>query len=180
MDYREMKWTEQQGKIAKQLCREGKTAAEIGIEVGKTRNAVIGYLNRNGIRMSEAKDIVPKKNLGIQPIVKIRKIGVIHKKIKFLQDQPPDSEKIVPKPLRLQAYFAPKENGMGVPFLKASEGQCRFIVQERPAFVCGEPTKHIGCSWCEKHYEIVFTKPEPRNRSQERDNRSFDRRLGRH
>ena len=87
MDYREMKWTEQQGKIAKQLCREGKTAAEIGVVVKKTRNAVIGYLNRNGIKMSEVRDVVPAKNFTGQVVVKTRKIGVIHKKLQFLKSQ---------------------------------------------------------------------------------------------
>lgn len=180
MDYREMKWTERQGKTAKEMAVKGYTASQIASVVKKTRNAVIGYLSRNKMKIGEVRDVVPAKKPNSQPIVKYKRTGVIHKKIEFLRSQPPDSEKIVPKPLPVQAYFAPKENGVGVPFLKASKGQCRFVVQERPAFICGEPTKSIGCSWCEKHYEIVFTKPEPRQRAKERDTRPSNKGLGRH
>ena len=165
----ELRWTEQQGKIAKAMCAEGKTAAEIGVVVKKTRNAVIGYLNRNGIRMSDVTGKfappVPRKTP-----VKVERIGgVIHRKL----------EKKVKKPpiLKFDAIRT-KDGIMGIPFLKAGPNQCRYIIEDRPAIICGEPTKSVTCSWCEDHYAIVFTKSEIRPRPQGQDRKEPNRRMG--
>ena len=167
----ELRWTEQQGKIAKAMCAEGKTAAEIGAVVKKTRNAVIGYLNRNGIRMSDVTGKfappIPKK----KPVRVERIGGVIHRKL----------EKKVKKPpiLKFDAVRT-KDGVMGIPFLKAGPNQCRYIIEDRPAIICGEPTKSVNCSWCEGHYGIVFTKGDFAVRQKSQDRRASDRRLGRH
>lgn len=181
MDYQAMKWTETQGRMAKELCQAGKTAAQIGAVVKKTRSAVIGYLNRNGIKMSEVNGIITEKKVKRQTVVNVKKIGVIHNKVQFFYRQTPDLRKIQSTPQRIEAYSSAKEKGMiGIPFLKAAEGQCRFIVQDQPVvFVCGDPTVRVGCSWCEKHYEIVFIKPEPRKPTNQ-TNRQTDGKLGRY
>ena len=171
MDYREMKWTEAQGKIAKRLCAEGKTAAEIGAEVGKTRNAVIGYLNRNGIKMSDVTgQFLPPKPRP-KPVRVERRSGVIHRKLEKKEKKPP-----------ILKFDAIRTKGgiMGIPFLKAGQGQCRYIIEEHPAIICGEPTKSINCSWCEDHYAIVYVKPEPSARSKDKDHRAPQKRLGWH
>ena len=171
MDYREMKWTETQGKIAKRLCAEGKTAAEIGAEVGKTRNAVIGYLNRNGIKMSDVTgQFLPPKPRP-KPVRVERRSGVIHSKLNKKVKKPPI--------LKFDAVRT-KDGIMGVPFLKSGPNQCRYIIEERPAIICGEPTKSLECSWCEDHYVIVYVKPEPLARSKNKDTRTFEKRLGRY
>ena len=166
----ELRWTEQQGKIAKAMCAEGKTAAEIAAVVKKTRNAVIGYLNRNGIRMSDVAGKfappIPKK----KPVRVERIGGVIHRKL----------EKKVKKPpiLKFDAIRA-KDGTMATPFLKAQPHQCRYLIETRPPIICGEPTKNLNCSWCEEHYGIVFTKSETPNRQKDNHNRTSERRLGR-
>jgi hypothetical protein len=167
MDYREMKWTEQQGKIAKQLCAEGKTATQIAAVVKKTRNAVIGYLHRNGIRMGEGRrpPVIQKPKVE-------RKPKVIHRKVEKSERKPPI--------LSFEPIWKKKVGDMGIPFLKAGHNQCRYVVNTSPAMVCGEPTKTVSCSWCEEHYEIVFQRPEPRPLPQKQNDRTPDRRLGRH
>ena len=164
----ELRWTEQQGKIAKDLCAKGKTAAEIGVVVKKTRNAVIGYLNRNGIRMSDVTGKfappVPRK----PPVRVERKAGVIHNKLKPIVKKPPILKF---DPVRT------KDGIMGIPFLKSGPNQCRYIIEERPAIICGEPTKSMSCSWCEEHYNVVYVKAEPR--SQGKNNRQAQSGLGR-
>jgi hypothetical protein len=156
----ELRWTEQQGKIAKRLCFEGKTAAEIAVEVGKTRNAVIGYLHRNGIRMNDINGRFSSLKPRAKPVRVERVGGVIHRKV----------EKKVKKPpiLKFDAIRT-KDGVMGIPFLKAGPNQCRYIIEDRPAIICGEPTKSVNCSWCEGHYGIVFTKDSiVRQKSQDR------------
>jgi len=166
-----MKWTETQGKIAKRLAAEGKTATEIAPHVGKTRNAVIGYLNRNGIKLSEinGRFLPPKRRP--TPVRVERRSGVIHRKL----------EKKVKKPpiLKFDAIRT-KDGIMGIPFLKAGQGQCRYIIEERPAIICGEPTKSVSCSWCEDHYAIVYVKPELPQRSKNKDHRAPKKGLGWH
>lgn len=164
----ELRWTEQQGKIAKRLCFEGKTAAEIAVEVGKTRNAVIGYLHRNGIRMNDINGRFSSLKPRAKPVRVERVGGVIHRKV----------EKKVKKPpiLKFDAIRT-KDGVMGIPFLKAGPNQCRYIIEDRPAIICGEPTKSVNCSWCEGHYGIVFTK-DSIVRQKSEDRRATNGQLG--
>lgn len=164
----ELRWTEQQGKIAKRLCFEGKTAAEIAVEVGKTRNAVIGYLHRNGIRMNDINGRFSSLKPRAKPVRVERVGGVIHRKV----------EKKVKKPpiLKFDAIRT-KDGVMGIPFLKAGPNQCRYIIEDRPAIICGEPTKSVNCSWCEGHYAIVFTK-DSIVRQKSEDRRATNGQLG--
>jgi hypothetical protein len=164
------KWTEQQGKIARRMAEEGNTAAEIGAVVKKTRNAVLGYLNRNGIRLSHISGQflprVPRK----QPVVIKQETKVIHRKVKPKTIKPP----------RTNFETVQTGNGVikGVPFMKSGPNQCRYMIETRPPIICGEPTKSLDCSWCEDHYEIVFVKPEPRSRTRSKDSRTAKEGLG--
>lgn len=171
MNAKEMRWTEQQGKIAKELCKQGKTAAEIAAVVKKTRNAVIGYLNRNGVRMNDAVEKPSRPTIQPRPKVE-RQAGVIHRKLQKIDRKPPIIP-VEPPPIKMG-------DKVGIPFLKSKPNQCRYLIQTSPAYICGEPTKSVSCSWCEEHYVIVFQKPEPRSVSKEPNSRSADRRLGRH
>jgi hypothetical protein len=50
-------------------------------------------------------------------------------------------------------------------FLKAREGQCRFIVSEgvRDAICCGAPA--LGASsWCAWHQQIVYQPPSTKDK----------------
>ena len=168
---RDMKWTEQQGKTAKALAAEGKTASEIAKIVGRARNAVIGYLNRNGVKLSSANGKfgppIPRKP-AIRPE---RKHGVIHSQI---------NKKMKKPPILAFGAIRTKDGIMGIPFLKAGPYQCRYMIETHPAIICGEPTKNLNCSWCEEHYAIVFIKPEPPRRRTSEDNKSSQKGLGWH
>jgi hypothetical protein len=47
-------WTEEQHAKVVELWEAGHTAAEIGKEMGKTRNAILGHVNRRGISRNGA------------------------------------------------------------------------------------------------------------------------------
>jgi hypothetical protein len=167
----ELRWTEQQGKIAKRMCAEGFSASQIAAEVKKTRNAVIGYLHRNGIRMNQLSGKFSAPKPKAKPVRVERKGGVIHRKVEKKDKKPPI--------LKFDAVGT-KDGVMGIPFLKAKPNQCRYIIEDRPAIICGEPTKSVSCSWCEDHYAVVFTKREFTVQPKSEDRRASDRRLGRH
>ena len=48
-------WTTQQVNKAVNMWKEGKTATEISNKISKSRNAVIGKLNRLGVKKTKFK-----------------------------------------------------------------------------------------------------------------------------
>lgn len=52
-------WTDELFQLAKKLWTEGKSATQIGLQIGKSRNAIIGKLMRNGLQRG-LKDGVPR------------------------------------------------------------------------------------------------------------------------
>ena len=46
-------WTKEQEQLAAELWRQGKSAQEIALDLGRTRNAIIGKMNRLGITKNE-------------------------------------------------------------------------------------------------------------------------------
>lgn len=47
-------WTEEMHAEVVKLWRAGYTAAEIAAKVGKTRNAILGHINRSGLSRNGA------------------------------------------------------------------------------------------------------------------------------
>ena len=47
-------WTVQERATAMQLAKKGATAAAIGAAIGRTRNSVIGWLHRAGLKLKGA------------------------------------------------------------------------------------------------------------------------------
>lgn len=44
-------WPDDKVCVLKELARMGYSASQIGIKIGKTRNAIIGFCHRNGIKL---------------------------------------------------------------------------------------------------------------------------------
>lgn len=49
-DIEKFNWTEEAFERVKKLARNGLSAAEISVEIGASRNAIIGKLHRAGLR----------------------------------------------------------------------------------------------------------------------------------
>ena len=134
----------------KQLWAEGFSATEIGQDMGKTRNAVLGKvfrLRREGHEFKE-RQVYSPPNSGPKGRSRVRPQPTTKKrKYKKLPDE-------------YQANAYDPQSG-GVEFMDRGKRQCAYITsgdREYPTMCCGVAVVE-GASWCPKHYEICFREP---------------------
>lgn len=129
------------------MVKAGSTASQVAAALGnRTRNAVIGLLNRRKVQMSIMRPKpYPTKVAPPKPAK---------------PSNPP-----TPKTTRVYENFEDKSfvpmKVEGVPYgkihlLDAHRTQCRWIEDQNSSFICGEPTVN-QTSWCAVHYKRVFT-----------------------
>lgn len=124
-------WSEDEDTILRE--KWGNTnAAEIGGEIGRTKNAVIGRAHRIGLE--------PIKRVSKRPrSPKPRR----EKRMRFR----PEYKRIVP-----QSLFAPPS--LAVSILDLGPLQCSYIEGD-DRLCCGQPTV-TGARWCAFHYRVVY------------------------
>lgn len=154
-------WTKEEDALLTKLWEKGKQSApEIGREVGRSKNSVIGRAHRLGLGK--------KKSGGSRPG---RKAKVVDPK----PIEPPKSPKrpgkaFVFKPSteadrKPPQYIAPTQKwaGEGVHLLDTTHGQCRAILGSSDdarglAICCGKRVKEgTGLSFCPDHYAVYTT-----------------------
>lgn len=133
-------WTRQQVSKAVFMWEEGKTATEIAKRISKSRNAVIGKLNRLGIKK-------PNAAANKDPI----------------QDQamkdPPGSTDNVKKENDSQQI---KVEDQKLTLLFLNEKTCRWPIGDPSAknfWFCGKPAQ-LNKRYCAQHSELAF-QPNP-------------------
>lgn len=131
------------------LIREwntGKSARLLAAVFGRSRNAVIGRINR------------------------LRAKGVRLRTV----DAPPTRTRLRAHPLRTPAADVPlaPDAGYRVGLLSARDGQCRWLCSPPgdPGIYCGALTLH-GKSWCSHHASVVFAPEQQPKISQPRTGR---------
>lgn len=138
----EEKWTMAQKEQLSFLWAEGLSITKIGLELGLSRNSVVGKANRMGL---------PRRGSPIKQAPKGQPVSVDIRRLPL----PPTPS------VRATAYHGP---GMPLAERKMS-GECGWIIGEPAEFrCCGAPTWQ-GSSWCEFHFHKVFRQPTdiPRN-----------------
>jgi hypothetical protein len=152
-------WTPEEVARLRQLFADGNGPSAIAKLMGKTRNAVIGRLNRMGLRCGadvakgsrqQAQRKRRKAQRGDKPPAQVRK---------------PAPKPAQAPPLRLPGVWALPAAGHPAGPVSISDlgaRQCRYI-GERPVLLtldtpvyCGQPTD--GGSWCPHHRSRVFDK----------------------
>ena len=159
----------EQEKTILKLWEQGFTGQEIGHQIGKTRSAVLGKLNRlrkRGLigykvqitRVEHQKvsikhkkpDAVIKKSIVDRP-----RLTPFVFKIKNRDRQPP----VFTKPARVW-------NGNPVTLMELEFGMCKYSVSEDNAsqhMFCGKPIyKRV---YCEDHHKLCYIEPHHRKRN---------------
>lgn len=144
-------WTVQERATAMQLAKKGATAAAIGAAIGRTRNSVIGWLHRAGLKLKGAAPPKPPAPVLTRPVERRAK------------PKPPTQPRYAagyaymtgadptpPAPLPKREPLPPLGN-----LMTATANQCRWI-DTAPA-ICGRATK-TGASYCPHHHAIVYHK----------------------
>jgi len=141
-------WTPEEVEVLKAGMMIGKSAREIGVDINKTRNAVLGFIHRN-FRANHAPRVVKPKPTNLTPVKKPPPLSAMRPLVKRTRPRIEDS----PSLFKVKLGMDDKPRLFDI-----SRYQCRWVMnREVNPIVCGEPT-HNCTSWCATHYDRVFTR----------------------
>jgi len=151
-------WTETEFQAAIKMRADGRSAAEIARELGKTRNAVMGIMHRN-------RDVFPKKETPAPMVGRPRKDGTPPRQRHHMTTT--SSRPIVETPRVVAPPVLPEEPiveieaapiaAEPVTFLAVSDRQCKWPLWAFPAnpggdgLCCGARIE-LGETYCGPHW----------------------------
>lgn len=141
-------WSMTDQVTAKRMAAEGATAAVIAATIGRTRNSVIGWLNRAGLGLM-GKPKKPRPSRAKPEVERRAKPKAPPRPRYALNPFPMGAQPMPPLPLPKREPLPPLGH-----LMTATATQCRWI-DEAPA-ICGRPIKHDRSSYCRHHHAIVF------------------------
>lgn len=166
-------WPEADRQLALKLWRDGLSATQIAKQFpGKTRNAIIGLVNRAGLarglgrqsslelgaKMARAKQAKAALSLaGRNPL---------GRKVKALMAVPKGPGPIQPPMLVTERVELPDEPAGLATVLTVCDGMCRWPIGDPlgPGFtLCGQPTAR---TYCQTHHERAHQAPKDRSEAQ--------------
>jgi hypothetical protein len=162
---KEKKLTKEEDKIIK-LWESGYSGTQIAVELGVTRNTVMGkvYRLRKRALMSYGHEKMKSR-----PDIKIALPKVNPKQAKIPQ-------KTAALPVKRKAWVPTPDpsvvapSGNGVTFWGLKPGMCRYSTSGDSLATyrfCCEPA--VKMSYCTEHYAICFVPPMPKKRREKRD-----------
>lgn len=186
-------WTEARIEMLKADVASGKTLSAISREWGVTKNTIIGKAQRLGLtahHKGSSEDHEPYSPVSVQ---RQRRATTVRSS-KFTAFSPPATQARPTSTGRSTKGLAASQdvNGRGggadgvhrapdaaqvetsitkapgarlVPFLKIGPGECRFVVEEAPAIMCGADVHAPGSAWCLYHRALVYV-PVPKRKAE--------------
>jgi len=158
-----MAWTNEETETCRGLYFEGRSSAIIAAQLGKTRNAVIGFIHRQAWNKApEAPKRSPKlyghgrpKSVSAIGKTSVRNpLGRKRKKMNVLL--------FVPKFEAIEMVELPPENA-AIPFCDLQPNECRWMPSE-PSYnapCCGAKVL-AGKSYCAYHFRRAYMTPKSR------------------
>lgn len=146
-------WDGERGQTVIRMWRDGHSAAEIGMKVKASRNAVLGFLRRNGENRNKGCRTAVKRQTDKAP----KRKATARFKPASVRNVPKFRAEIFPEPVAVA----------GDPLLLTLEqigfAQCRYICEGvgDEARYCGHPVHKSG-SWCKGHHRVVFWQDAPK------------------
>jgi hypothetical protein len=154
-----MKWTSEQDNRIAELLRAKKTASEIGAELGRSRNAVIGRVDRCAMLKEIGFARAPGDTTGIRYKKSIAASSGDRRKAMRGGIISKNRLKPLPNPVIAKPVLVPPQTA-GVSLMDLGHRQCRFCINSlekgsNAHLFCGEVTEP-GKSWCAWHEQIVW------------------------
>ena len=159
-------WSTTERKKMSDMAAKGYTARQIATAMNKTRNAIIGFAHRNGIRLgvvchlpSKAEKAIERRR-NVEERAKSERRGPLNwNKIKVKSEVKP------PRPV-VENLFTPdpKKN---VTFMELKGFHCRSIVgppKGVDTIYCGQKVD-LGKSWCAYHQKQYYVFPSAQEKS---------------
>jgi GcrA cell cycle regulator len=145
-------WTSERIELVKRCLHAGLSCGQIAREIGVTRNAVIGKMNRLGL--SRPKDVIGRQ------LEQRRTARLARPKTPRIWRSRPHHEMLMaafprpqPRPEDIPIY-----NGRGCTLFELSQGKCRWPISNPGAedfcFCGNEPVK--GLPYCLGHARIAY------------------------
>lgn len=125
-------WSEKAVADLTQLWASGFSCSQIGVQLGLTRNAVVGKVHRLDLPQPEGKKQANRPT-GIQYKKRAVAETILH------------CVEIVPH---------------GLSLMDLEPNDCRFPYGDGPFTFCGHP-KQAGSSYCAPHYHLTRQEPKP-------------------
>lgn len=136
-----LNWTEEQISTLKKMWADGSSGSQIGIALGKSRNAVLGKIDRLDLPPRITKErIVTKKA--------IRERRERTASMKPVEIKIPDNPPI------------PANDGKGFSIIEIPSGCCKHYLgrpQDPALFFCGVPVRP-GSVMCQYHHNLSYYK----------------------
>lgn len=137
-------WTDEKIEVLKLRIAEGKSAREVGLELGCSRSAVLGKMHRIKLKATP-KPPGPKPR---------------HSKLHPDREYKPITRQKRKPPMDIQQYQSSISEvvPLNIPFSEITDKQCRFICGEPDGantLYCGHSTLD-GWSWCGAHFRVLF------------------------
>ena len=150
-------WSSERIELLKRCFHAGLSCSQIAREVGVTRNAVIGKMNRLGLSRSRPATAAQPQQRGARRRNRSRpSIFAQHDMLTAAYPQP-------------RAEDIPIHNGCGCTLLELGQEKCRWPISDPDAkefcFCGNEPVK--GLPYCPGHARIAY-RPAGRQRSSAR------------
>jgi GcrA cell cycle regulator len=141
-------WTSERVEQLKGCIGAGLTCSQIAAEIGVTRNAVIGKMNRLGL--SRPKDVLARKPEPKRAAGRSRNVTRLFTQHRIFVELPPAPP--------AQSETTSIHNGRGCSFLELSPGKCRWPISEPGAAdfcFCGNAQVE-GLPYCVGHARIAY------------------------
>lgn len=179
-------WTNENDERLRRLVANGLSSTQIAVEMGVTRNTILGYIHRNKIELARRKSNDPMNDVKVTPYVRKKKNKPATNPISATlartnQGKEGNNHFNVRRMLELSAEPAtmpkwPKdENELSVHFMDTKDPHCRMPLwgtADRIGKVCGKvrigTTKngvYVPLSpYCSSCHPLVYTPQVPRFR----------------
>jgi GcrA cell cycle regulator len=150
-------WTSERIKLLERCLHAGLSCSQIAREIGVTRNAVIGKINRLGL--SRPKDVMGRQleQRRTARLARPKTPGTWRSKRPRLNIFAQHENLIAAFP-RPPAEVIPIYNGRGCTLLELSQGQCRWPISKPGAedlcFCGNEPVE--GLPYCQGHARLAY------------------------